>query len=183
MFSCPLPFVPRAKKQTDSGAAAAPKNRWKPVWPICRHPAFFFPTKPPPLLWAAVYLQGDLGAGKTTFTRGLLHGFGHRGTVKSPTYALVESYRLPQERVLHHFDLYRFADPSEWEDAGLDDLFADNSICLIEWPLQGGEFVPAADYVFDLRTEEGGRRCSVSALSAAAEEGVELWRTSVAADY
>lgn len=130
-----------------------------------------------------VYLQGDLGAGKTTFTRGLLHGFGHRGTVKSPTYALVESYRLPQERVLHHFDLYRFADPSEWEDAGLDDLFADNSICLIEWPLQGGEFVPAADYVFDLRTEEGGRRCSVSALSAAAEEGVELWRASVAVDY
>lgn len=86
-------------------------------------------------------------AGKTTLTRGLLRGLGYQGVVKSPTYAIVESYQLNQFTV-HHFDLYRFASPNEWEDAGLDDLITNDSICLIEWPQQGGEWVPAADLSF-----------------------------------
>ena len=84
-----------------------------------------------------IYLEGDLGAGKTTLTRGILRGLGHRGPVKSPTYAIVESYPL-KPFTLHHFDLYRFTTPEEWEDAGLDELFSANSVCLIEWPQQGG---------------------------------------------
>ncbi len=113
--------------------------------------------------WAAavgaplvVYLQGDLGAGKTTFARGLLRGFGHTGAVKSPTYAIVESYLLAG-LTLHHFDLYRFSSPEEWEDAGLDDLISGNSICLIEWPQQGGVYVPPADVTLTLNPQNGGR--------------------------
>ena len=76
---------------------------------------------------ATVYLEGGLGAGKTTFARGLLHALGYVGAVKSPTYAIVESYVLPQLCV-RHFDLYRFATPEEWTDAGLDEML---SGCLI----------------------------------------------------
>ncbi|MDK4574278.1 tRNA (adenosine(37)-N6)-threonylcarbamoyltransferase complex ATPase subunit type 1 TsaE [Kingella kingae] len=120
-----------------------------------------------------VYLQGDLGAGKTTFTRGLLHGMGHDGAVKSPTYAIVESYPLAQQTV-HHFDLYRFATPDEWEDAGLDDLIA-NSICLIEWAEQGGDYVPAPDLLIQLTHQENGRLCTIKAVSAQGKEALQQW--------
>ncbi|MCG7657210.1 tRNA (adenosine(37)-N6)-threonylcarbamoyltransferase complex ATPase subunit type 1 TsaE [Wielerella bovis] len=121
-----------------------------------------------------IYLQGNLGAGKTTFTRGLLRGLGHTGTVKSPTYAIVESYTLP-EMTVHHFDLYRFATPEEWEDAGLDDLIP-NSLCLIEWAQQGGDYVPPADFIIELTQEAEGRRCTIHACHAAAEKELEQWQ-------
>lgn len=129
-------------------------------------------TVMPPLV---VYLQGDLGAGKTTFTRGLLRGAGYQGTVKSPTYTIVESYPLPKFTLLHHFDLYRFTTPEEWEDAGLDDLFADNCLCLIEWPGQGGSFVPPADLTVTLENHEPGRRCTLEAHTEKGRKSLETW--------
>ena len=107
-----------------------------------------------------IYLNGSLGAGKTTFARGLLKGLGYTGTVKSPTYAIVESYGLPQCTV-HHFDLYRFAEPEEWHDAGLDDLTGAGCICLIEWAEKGGGNVPAADIYLDFTAKDNGRYCTV----------------------
>lgn len=121
-----------------------------------------------------VYLQGELGAGKTTFTRGLLRGLGHTGAVKSPTYAIVESYPLAG-LTLHHFDLYRFSTPEEWEDAGLDELFDGNSVCLIEWPQQGGGFVPPADITATLAHSETGRMCTLTAHTPKGQQSLEAW--------
>lgn len=114
--------------------------------------------KAPCIIW----LQGDLGMGKTTFTRGLLQALGHQGAVKSPTYTLVESYRLP-DFTLHHFDLYRFQTPEEWLDAGLDELITPDSIALIEWPLQGEAFTPPADITLTLLPDNNGRQARLSA--------------------
>lgn len=115
-----------------------------------------------------IYLNGSLGAGKTTFARGLLKGLGYTGTVKSPTYAIVESYSLPQCTV-HHFDLYRFAEPEEWHDAGLDDLTGAGCICLIEWAEKGGCNVPAADIYLDFTAKDNGRCCTVRTATARGE--------------
>jgi len=121
-----------------------------------------------------IHLQGNLGAGKTTFTRGLLRGLGHTGAVKSPTYAIVESYALPQTTV-HHFDLYRFTSPEEWLDAGLDDLIP-NSIVLIEWAGQGGEYAPAPDYIIQLEPRDNGRQCTLQACTPAAQKELDQWQ-------
>lgn len=120
-----------------------------------------------------IYLEGDLGAGKTTLTRGILRGLGHQGAVKSPTYAIVESYPL-EPFTLHHFDLYRFTTPEEWEDAGLDELFAANSVCLIEWPQQGGEFTPPADITATLTHDGDGRKCLLTAHTERGRESLPL---------
>jgi len=91
-----------------------------------------------------IYLRGDLGAGKTTLTRGLLRALGHTGPVKSPTYALVELYVF-SGYILYHFDFYRFNQPEEWLEAGLDEHFNDQSVCLVEWPEKAGDLLPPAD--------------------------------------
>ena len=121
-----------------------------------------------------IHLQGNLGAGKTTFTRGLLRGLGHTGAVKSPTYAIVESYALAQTTV-HHFDLYRFTSPEEWLDAGLDDLIA-NSIVLIEWAQQGGEYTPTPDYIIHLEPHHSGRQCTIQACTPNAQKELTQWQ-------
>ncbi|MDO5058737.1 MAG: tRNA (adenosine(37)-N6)-threonylcarbamoyltransferase complex ATPase subunit type 1 TsaE [Neisseria sp.] len=126
-----------------------------------------------------VYLDGDLGAGKTTFTRGLLRGLGHEGAVKSPTYAIVESYQ-PGNFALHHFDLYRFAAPEEWEDAGLDDLTG-NSVCLIEWPEKGSGFAPAPDMTLRLSHLSDGRRAEIIAHTANGQEQSAQWISNLPA--
>lgn len=127
-----------------------------------------------------MYLDGDLGAGKTTFTRGLLRGLGHQGAVKSPTYAIVESYGLP-DFSLHHFDLYRFASPEEWEDAGLDEL-ADGSVCLIEWPQKGSGFAPQADLTLELVRRAEGREARLHAHTPNGQEHLEKWYKNLPAD-
>lgn len=104
-----------------------------------------------------LYLDGDLGAGKTTFTRGFLRGLGFFGKVKSPTYALLESYEV-QGILLHHFDLYRFVDDLEWEDAGFRELLTPHSITLIEWPEKAIAVLPSPDVWVKLSPEGAGRK-------------------------
>ncbi len=96
-----------------------------------------------------VTLHGDLGAGKTTLVRGVLRALGWEGPVKSPTYSLVEYYPF-SSLYLYHFDFYRFADPSEWETAGLSDCFRDDSACLVEWPERVAGLLPPPDVALAL---------------------------------
>ncbi len=124
----------------------------------------------------AVWLHGDLGAGKTTLTRGLLRELGFAGRVKSPTYTLVELYGFPRFN-LYHFDLYRFADPDEWEDAGFREYFNATSVCLVEWPDKGGALLPAPDVAVRLDFREGG---SVEGRSVRIEGYTEAGKACVA---
>ena len=107
-----------------------------------------------------VALSGNLGAGKTTLTRGILRGLGYQGKVKSPTYPLVERYSL-SKLDLYHFDFYRFNDPQEWLDAGFRDSFEPRNICLVEWPERAGDLLPAPDLKISLDMEGDGRRAQL----------------------
>ncbi|MDD2724474.1 MAG: tRNA (adenosine(37)-N6)-threonylcarbamoyltransferase complex ATPase subunit type 1 TsaE [Methylovulum sp.] len=110
---------------------------------------------------AVVFLQGDLGAGKTTLVRAYLRAAGFVGAVKSPTYTLVEEY-LVNDRKIVHFDLYRLAEPEELEWIGIRDYFNQECVCFIEWPDKGEGFLPLPDYVITLSAEGSGRLLDMS---------------------
>ncbi len=95
-----------------------------------------------------IYLQGDLGAGKTTFARAYIHALGYEGYVKSPSYGLLETYRAGGQDILH-LDLYRIEDPEELEYLALRDLYGDSTVLMIEWPDRGENHLPAPDLVLD----------------------------------
>lgn len=107
------------------------------------------PGQGAPTAGGIVYLQGDLGAGKTTLTRGFLRGYGHEGAVKSPTYTLVEPYEFALCNI-YHFDLYRLADPEEFNYLGTDQYFDESNLCLVEWSERGSGWVPAGDLLVEL---------------------------------
>jgi tRNA threonylcarbamoyladenosine biosynthesis protein TsaE len=127
---------------------------------------------------AVVYLCGDLGAGKTTFSRGFIQACGHRGAVKSPTYTLVEPYDLPGGKVFH-LDLYRLNDPGELEFLGLTDLLAEGGVCLIEWPERATTQLPPADLTIRLQHAKGARQACLTAHHTRAE----AWLQSLAPHF
>lgn len=96
-----------------------------------------------------VFLDGELGAGKTTLSRGMLRAMGHTGAVKSPTFTLVEPYVIGKHKI-YHFDLYRLEDPEELEYIGFDDFFEGEPLCLIEWPERGRGYLPECDLLVEL---------------------------------
>ena len=110
-----------------------------------------------------IWLQGDLGAGKTTFARGFLHGLGYEGVVKSPTYTLVEPYQPAPGISCYHFDLYRLADAEELEFTGARDYFDDHSLCLIEWPEKAAACLPEPDIEVGLVLKNTGRQMTLVA--------------------
>lgn len=114
----------------------------------------------------SVHLRGELGAGKTTLTRGIARGLGHRGAVKSPTYTLVEPY-LDLATPLYHFDLYRLGDPEELEFMGIRDYFDSAALLVVEWPERGGSFLPAPDLEITIAVEGDARALRIAACSDA----------------
>ncbi len=125
---------------------------------------------------ATIFLRGELGAGKTTFTRALVQALGHTGRVKSPSYGLLEHYELGAVNVLH-LDLYRISDPGELEFLGIEDLFEASTLLVVEWPEQGGTALPEPDIeiVFSAGPEKKpGSRCL--GFHAYSDSGVDLCR-------
>ncbi|WP_086930331.1 tRNA (adenosine(37)-N6)-threonylcarbamoyltransferase complex ATPase subunit type 1 TsaE [Agarilytica rhodophyticola] len=117
-----------------------------------------------------VYLEGTLGAGKTTFCQGVLAAYNYSGQVKSPTYTLVEPYDLDGIQV-YHFDLYRLGDPEELEFMGIRDYFGENTVALIEWPQKGHGYIPKADMIVSLNPMDEGRKLTITSKT---ERGVAV---------
>jgi tRNA threonylcarbamoyladenosine biosynthesis protein TsaE len=113
-----------------------------------------------------IFLEGDLGTGKTTLTRGILRGLGHRGAVRSPTYTLIEPYALTGLE-LYHFDLYRLGDPEELEYLGLRDLLDRASVWVVEWPERGAGLLPKPDLRIRLVHRDLGRHLTLTSMSPA----------------
>ena len=125
-------------------------------------------VEPPCVIW----LQGDLGAGKTLFARAFIHALGYEGYVKSPSYGLLETYRAGGLQILH-LDLYRIEDPEELEFLAIRDLFDEATVLLVEWPDRGGNLLPAADLVLHFFEQGELRkiRCEPVSVAGAALAG------------
>ncbi|MBV2090157.1 MAG: tRNA (adenosine(37)-N6)-threonylcarbamoyltransferase complex ATPase subunit type 1 TsaE [Candidatus Thiodiazotropha sp. (ex Ctena orbiculata)] len=119
-----------------------------------------------------VYLVGDLGAGKTTLTRGFLRGVGYQGRVKSPTYTLLEPYELGSISC-YHFDLYRLADAEELAYLGIQDLLTDDAVMLIEWPEKGQGGLPAADLLVKIEHDGLSRQVTIEGVSDRGSEIIQ----------
>ncbi len=115
-------------------------------------------------LGAMIYLQGDLGAGKTTLSRGFMRAFGYQGAVKSPTYTLVEPYEFELCNI-YHFDLYRLEGPEEIQYLGTDEYFDSTNLCLIEWAEKGAKWLPPADLQIEFIYKGAGRLLTCQSLT------------------
>jgi tRNA threonylcarbamoyladenosine biosynthesis protein TsaE len=121
-----------------------------------------------------IYLQGDLGAGKTTLARGVLRGLGYAGKVRSPTFTLVELYKF-SKLYLYHFDFYRFDHPRELDDTGFRECFTPESAALVEWP-EKASGLPAPDVTASMHLEDSGRRIEIYAQTEAGRRCIEQLR-------
>ncbi|MBF24015.1 MAG: tRNA (adenosine(37)-N6)-threonylcarbamoyltransferase complex ATPase subunit type 1 TsaE [Pusillimonas sp.] len=121
-------------------------------------------TQKTPVSGGHIYLRGDLGAGKTCFVRAFLRACGVTGRIKSPSYALLESYKV-SNLYFYHLDFYRFSDPREWIDAGFRDILQENAVVLIEWPEQAGGLLPPPDVDISLEYADHGRNARITAYS------------------
>jgi len=122
-----------------------------------------------------IFLSGNLGAGKTTLARGILRGLGYQGKVKSPTYNLIELYKISR-LYFYHFDFYRFNDPIEWEEAGFREYFNANSVCLVEWPEKAGSLLPKADLQFIFHITDTQRKVEIQAHTEAGRRCLKRWK-------
>ena len=119
-----------------------------------------------------IYLEGNLGAGKTTLARNIIQNLGFHGSIKSPSYSIVEVYNISR-LYLYHFDFYRFLSPQEFEEAGLIEYFNDTSICLLEWPQNAAPLLPQADLrilLFSSDSNENARCFNILAKTKAGEK-------------
>ncbi len=126
-----------------------------------------------------VFLEGQLGAGKTTLTRGILQAFGYSGAVKSPTYTLVEPYEQ-LVTTIYHFDLYRLGDAEELEYMGIREYFDSGSICLVEWSERGLEYLPGPDVILALIPKKDGlgavgRQLTITTVTAQGDSVLAHW--------
>ena len=128
-----------------------------------------------------IYLRGDLGAGKTTLCRGIIRALGHVGAVKSPTFTLVEPYTFSGGQV-YHFDLYRLNDPDELEYIGMDDYFASDALCLVEWPEKAAGSLPPCDLDIELLIEGRKRTAILGAESEYGSKVLELIKLEIDKD-
>jgi len=119
-----------------------------------------------------VYLSGELGAGKTTLARGILRGLGYSGKVKSPSFPLVELYKVSRLN-LYHLDFYRFTSPRELSEAGFREYFNPDSVCLVEWPENAAGMLPAADIGITLKVAGSGRQLEIDAHTEAGRRCLE----------
>lgn len=135
-----------------------------------------------------ISLEGDLGAGKTTFARHLIQALGYEGRVKSPTYTLCEPYPLQIKSgkpstaasiTAHHFDLYRMRDPLEWQEAGFAEHFDEPGFCLVEWPKKAEGTLPAFDIEIHLLAgdDENARNITLQGNSIQGMHALEKMRT------
>lgn len=125
-----------------------------------------------------IYLRGELGAGKTTFARGLLRELGHTGRVPSPTYTLVEPYVLAGLQIWH-LDLYRLGDPGELDYLGLDDMLSRGSVLLIEWPERGTGFLPDSDLDITLKVDSSSRVLTSGAVNPVGQRLLAAWEQPI----
>jgi tRNA threonylcarbamoyladenosine biosynthesis protein TsaE len=122
---------------------------------------------------ASIFLQGELGAGKTTLVREILRGLGYSDKVKSPTYTLVEPYQIGAE-VVFHFDFYRLQENAELFNIGISDYFVEPNICLVEWPDKFISVLPLADITINFKVVEEKRMLILQAQTARGEEIIKL---------
>ena len=116
-----------------------------------------------------IFLQGELGAGKTTLVRGFMRGLGFHGRVKSPTYTLVEPYEIG-EQIIHHIDLYRIREARELETLGWRDYLDSNGICLLEWPERGQNYLGRPDVLIEFQIDGTGRSLTLTALTVTGQD-------------
>ena len=129
-----------------------------------------------------VWLQGNLGSGKTTLTRGMLRALGHEGKVKSPTYTLIEPYTASGLK-FYHFDFYRFHTPEEYLEAGLDEYFSGDGVCIVEWPEKALPFLALPDLEIFLELASEGRKAEIVGHTDAGQKClIDLAKASRGAD-